>query len=89
MKTKSIFEVYPEYDPNIIYFSGSKKDCIEYAKEWHNELIELLTEQLKTALNYMEVFMIRDEEPLVGENLKTDLYNTRTAIEKANKHLNK
>lgn len=42
-----------------------------------------LTEQLKTALQYMDVFMIRGEEPLVGENLKTDLFNVHSLLSKA------
>lgn len=58
-----------------------------WQKEQDKELIRELSENLKTALNYMDVFMIRDEEPLVGENLKTDLYNVRHSIEKANNYL--
>lgn len=53
-----------------------------------NQIIELkqankeLLEALETALQYMNVFMIRGEEPLVGENLKTDLYTVNSLIEK-------
>jgi hypothetical protein len=42
-----------------------------------------LLEALQIAHQYMQVFMIRGEEPLVGENLKTDLYKVLEAIKKA------
>ena len=40
-----------------------------------------LVEALKIAKNYMDVFIIRGEEPLAGENIKTDSYNIITLLE--------
>lgn len=48
-----------------------------------------LLDALKAAHQYMNVFMIRGEEPLLGENLKTDLFNVLSSIEKAEKLINK
>lgn len=42
-----------------------------------------LLEALKIAQQYMNVFIIRGEEPLVGENLKTDSFKVIEAIKKA------
>jgi hypothetical protein len=42
-----------------------------------------LLEALKIAQQYMNVFLIRGEEPLVGDSLKTDHYKVLEAIKKA------
>lgn len=73
-----------QYKVTIPNYDGGEVVPIEQYKllvESH----QMLLENLKTALNYMDVFMIRDEEPLVGENLKTDLFNVRQAITNARK----
>lgn len=59
-----------------------KINFIEERKQLKALNAELL-EQLKIAKNYVDVFMIRGEEPLVGENLKTDLYTISKIISKA------
>lgn len=42
-----------------------------------------LVEALEKAQQYMNVFILRGEDPLVGENLKTDSYNTIELISQA------
>ena len=48
-------------------------------KEINAELLEAL----ETALNYVDVFLIRGEEPLLGDNIKTDSFKIRSAISNA------
>lgn len=57
-------------------------DAEKAMQEYADQQLAGYKSALNIALRYMEVFMIRGEEPLVGENLKNDLYTVRKLIEK-------
>lgn len=54
-------------------------------KEFLEQQVKTLYEALEIAQQYVNVFMIRGEEPLAGENLKDDSYKIITALETINK----
>jgi hypothetical protein len=69
------------YESRRKYMAGfdERGKEIERLTQSNKELVEAL----KTAHQYMMVFIIRGEEPLVGENLKTDSYTVLNLIEKS------
>jgi hypothetical protein len=54
-----------------------------YHKGINPEAVPEILEALKIAKNYIDVFLIRGEDPLVGENIKTHSYMIIEALKKA------
>ena len=71
-----------DFDIAVVPFAWRKSEINEANAKLIAAAPDLL-EALKIAIQYMKVFMIRGEEPLVGENLEVDLNKAQTAIKKA------
>lgn len=66
--------------------SDLRENRIQFHYEERNKLQSLnaeLVEALGVAKAYMDVFVIRGEQPLVGEKLNTDLHKIKSLLQKA------
>lgn len=89
MKSKSVDEVLKErsnddYKKSVSYLCKTLLTRNEELEKCVRELVEVT----KTLQQYLNVFILRGEEPLLGENSKTDSYNTITTLSNAKKLLN-